>query len=223
MKSKSVSSHAVPKSHWSLPPTPFVYSLTDTTFSIWLPRFQINVNGLPVKEVTYRNADIHLSRENAFFTIIKGFGFHVEFNHDSLLYVTLQPVAAGKVRGLCGTFNWQPDDDFFTSSENVEKNVLDFTRSYLSFKDACPGETEIEQGSFCARNSAMRTAGHEVCKFISKPKGPFAACHNVISADEIDAFYRDCLESTCEANDLHEACIFLQVPQPDSQTPPDQR
>lgn len=170
----------------------------------------ITVNGLPVKELTYRNPDIHISRENSFFTILKGAGYYVEFNHDSVLYITLDPKLRKTVRGLCGTFDWRPENDFLTASGNEEQNPVTFARSFLSFKDACPGEKDQPEGSYCSRNSEMKSAGQEVCKLIRDTKGPFAECHSVIPYDEMDLLYRDCLESTCEAEDLHEACTFLQ-------------
>lgn len=58
-----------------------------------------------------------------------GDGFKVFFD-GIRLYITLDTEYENKVKGLCGTFNYQTQDDFLASNNIIETNLVKFADSY---------------------------------------------------------------------------------------------
>lgn len=58
-----------------------------------------------------------------------GPGFYLVFD-GIRLYITLESLYANLVRGLCGTFNFQNQDDFLASNNIIETNLIQFADSF---------------------------------------------------------------------------------------------
>ncbi|KAG5855800.1 hypothetical protein ANANG_G00000440 [Anguilla anguilla] len=61
------------------------------------------------------------------------FGLTVQYDWESYIVVTLSGAFAGKVCGMCGNFNGNPNDDFATPSGSQAPNAVDFGRSWKVF------------------------------------------------------------------------------------------
>lgn len=46
------------------------------------------------------------------------------------VYITLDEIYEGKVMGLCGTYNFNSQDDFTASNNIIETNIVAFSDSY---------------------------------------------------------------------------------------------
>jgi hypothetical protein len=64
-----------------------------------------------------------------FVCVILGNGFRIIYD-GIRVYVTLDDVFENKVKGLCGTFNYNKNDDFFAANNIVETSLIRFADSY---------------------------------------------------------------------------------------------
>lgn len=73
---------------------------------------------------------LKLSQRGRSVVIKTDFGLTVQYDWNSYVLVTLSSNFAGKVCGLCGNFNRNPNDDFETPSGSQAANAVDFGRSW---------------------------------------------------------------------------------------------
>lgn len=71
-----------------------------------------------------------------------------------------------KVRGLCGTLNWNQYDDFTTPEGDVENGVLSFARKFTSEKCRLPGGATPDP---CTTYTQRRYYAETVCSVIHSP------------------------------------------------------
>jgi hypothetical protein len=114
-----------------------------------------------------------------------------------------------KVRGLCGFFDWKAENEFLSSTGLQDSNIATFAFSYLTYKDVCEETEPPKEISYCAKNPQMRDAAIDMCRVIEQRNGPFASCQSAIQQETLKKQNELCVESTCEANDLHAACVSL--------------
>lgn len=107
-----------------------------------------------IGSLPYRNKDVSIRKGSDIWTRIDGLGWSVSFNHESTFYITVTPNFANRVRGLCGTYNWNQKDDFLTSSGITENNIHEFATSYQTFTDGCTND-KMAGMSECARNPSV--------------------------------------------------------------------
>ena len=64
------------------------------------------INGYDTS-LPFRNRDVKVNRVSQFAVQIEAFGLSIIWvPHDEILTIKIEPIYAGKVKGLCGTFNW---------------------------------------------------------------------------------------------------------------------
>ncbi|KAM6032546.1 LOW QUALITY PROTEIN: SCO-spondin-like [Chlamydotis macqueenii] len=96
---------------------------------------EVTVDG---REVTlpFAGARLSVRRASSSFLLLRARGAHLLWGLDTpALYLTLPPAFAGKVRGLCGTYNWDGQDEFTTPAGDVETGVAAFADKFRA-----PGE-----------------------------------------------------------------------------------
>ena len=99
--------------------------------------------------------------------------------------------------GMCGNFNDQKADDFQLPDGKVAKDVKSFGAAWkvavsgVVCEDGCSGD-------LCPKCDATKKKVFEKdCQVLTEPKGPFAACHNVIDPA---SYFRDCVYDVCMVN-----------------------
>uniref|UniRef100_A0A3P8V8E3 SCO-spondin n=1 Tax=Cynoglossus semilaevis TaxID=244447 RepID=A0A3P8V8E3_CYNSE len=129
-------------------------------------------------------------RASSSFLLIQTFGAQLLwYLHGPLALITLQPGFANKVRGLCGTLNWNQYDDFTTPEGDVENGVLSFARKFTSEKCRLPGGSTPDP---CTTYTQRRYYAETVCSVIHSPV--FQRCHDVV---EREPYLRLCLSEVC--------------------------
>uniref|UniRef100_UPI003AAD5D82 alpha-tectorin-like n=1 Tax=Centroberyx gerrardi TaxID=166262 RepID=UPI003AAD5D82 len=110
--------------------------------------------------------------------------------------VTVPGNYRGKTCGLCGNFNDNKADEFQLPDGKVTKNLLTFGAAWkvavpgVFCEDGCSGER-------CPKcDSSLKETFERDCQIITDAYGPFAACHNRISAV---SYYNDCVYDVCQA------------------------
>ncbi|CAI5789335.1 SCO-spondin [Podarcis lilfordi] len=151
---------------------------------------ELSVNGQEVS-LPFASADLTVRLASSSFLLLQAFGAHLLWGLEfPAVYITLQPSFANKVRGLCGTYNWNQQDEFTTPEGDVESSAATFASRFRISHD-CPSF-----GTFpfdpCSMYAQRRQFAEAACEVLHSP--PFQACHDVV---ERDPFYQLCLHDVC--------------------------
>ncbi|XP_041757989.2 IgGFc-binding protein-like [Coregonus clupeaformis] len=155
----------------------------------------IMVNGIMMSlPVNLNNGAVQAYQEGTYDVIITDFGLRVTYDLVYHVMVTVPGNYRGKTCGLCGNFNDNKNDEFQLPDGKITKDLLTFGAAWkisvphVVCEDGCSGE-------FCPKCDANKKAIFEAdCSIITNPKGPFAACHNVIDPA---SYFRDCVYDVC--------------------------
>ncbi|XP_050798803.1 SCO-spondin-like [Gopherus flavomarginatus] len=150
----------------------------------------VAVNGQEVA-LPFASADLSIRRVSSSFLLLQAFGAHVLWGLElPAAYITLQPGFAGKVRGLCGTYNWNQQDEFTTPAGDVESSVAAFANKFQASSE-CPA-----LGSFafdpCGTYAQHREFAEAACAVLHG--SAFQPCHDLV---EREPYYQLCLYDVC--------------------------
>ncbi|XP_063798275.1 IgGFc-binding protein [Pseudophryne corroboree] len=101
----------------------------------------------------------------------------VSYDWNHILLVLLTRRYAGKMCGMCGNYNQNPDDDFLTPVGTKAPDAIAFGGSWMVKDNTfcwhdCRGPCQS-----CPSNSAKKYSTDKYCGLISKKDGPFSECH----------------------------------------------
>ncbi|XP_056407686.1 SCO-spondin-like [Hyla sarda] len=173
-----------------------VSCLRAITISVYKTSARLRASGDPtvdghVVTLPFLSPDLSIRRVSSTHLLLLTFGAHVLWNMEfPSVYITLQPTFANKVRGLCGTYNWNQNDDFTTPEGDIESSSVDFANKFKVSSD-CP---DVGPRSFdpCGTYTQRREYAEEVCALISGPR--FQPCHDVV---EWGPYHQLCLYDVC--------------------------
>nr|XP_006820914.1 PREDICTED: sushi, von Willebrand factor type A, EGF and pentraxin domain-containing protein 1-like [Saccoglossus kowalevskii] len=159
----------------------------------------VEVNGERVALPYQPNLGIDIRITGRYVTLTTDFGMTVRWDGVHFGDVKCPGSYKNTLRGLCGNYNDNPDDDFIDPEDRLIPTTLDHTHRAAMF-----GNTWVVNGDECTSNAAgcnpcandIDTAekAHELCGFLIDDKGPFASCHSTI--DPVD-FFIACMFDTC--------------------------
>ncbi|XP_077160383.1 SCO-spondin-like isoform X2 [Paroedura picta] len=152
---------------------------------------EVLVNGQEVA-LPYGSADLTIRRASSAFLLLQTFGAHLLWGTDfPAVYITLQPQFANKVRGLCGTYSWNQQDEFSTPEGDVESSVVAFANKFRVSYD-CPS---LHTFTFdpCSTYMQRRQFAEAACKILHSPS--FQRCHDLV---EREPFFQLCLYDMCD-------------------------
>ncbi|XP_063041987.1 IgGFc-binding protein-like [Engraulis encrasicolus] len=122
------------------------------------------------------------------------FGLKVTYDLVYHITITVPDSYRDKTCGLCGNFNGNKDDEFQLPSGKEARTITEFGAAWKEAQhgvvcdDGCTGD-------FCPKcPEDMKKIYENDCKTIKDPKGPFAACLNVIDPE---SYFRDCVYDVC--------------------------
>ncbi|XP_069815842.1 SCO-spondin-like [Dendropsophus ebraccatus] len=139
----------------------------------------------------FLSPDLSVRRVSSTHLLLQSFGAHLLWNMEfPSVYITLQPTFADKVRGLCGTYNWNQNDDFTTPESDIESSVTDFANKFKVSAD-CP---DVGPRGFdpCGTYTQRRKYAEEACALIAGDA--FQPCHDVV---EWGPYHQLCLYDVC--------------------------
>lgn len=122
---------------------------------------------------------------------------HVVFDGNSTLLVTLDPHYKGKVYGLCGNFNGDPQDEYpaTTPGSPPIKTSVELAQAYRLFDgdhNCCTGCKQILDEVTLPADPVSDVVSHHrrQCAVLSDQNGPLAHCHSRVDPD---SFYESCV------------------------------
>ncbi|XP_044534907.1 SCO-spondin-like [Gracilinanus agilis] len=108
-------------------------------------------------------------------------------------YITLEPLYAHRVRGMCGTFTWNQQDDFLTPAGDVESSVAAFASKFqLSGESACRLRDTLIPLNPCSTHAQRRPYAEAACATLQGPA--FQQCHGLV---EQEPYQLRCLSAVC--------------------------
>ncbi|GIX94553.1 SCO-spondin, partial [Caerostris darwini] len=128
------------------------------------------------------------------FTLVESdIGISVQWDRNTRVYVTAQPIWKNKMQGLCGDFNGDASDDFRSPSGGMPLVLAkDFADSWRVHK-FCPRAKHPDDA--CGRNPERRTWARHKCSVLKTDL--FKPCHYQV---EVEDYYKRCVTDACACN-----------------------
>ncbi|XP_069168114.1 von Willebrand factor-like [Procambarus clarkii] len=113
------------------------------------------------------------------FAEVTDMGLVLQWDRGTRAYLRLDPVWKGKVRGLCGNYNGDEQDDFQTpSGGSSEVSVKIFGDSWR-LQNYCPDSILIKDT--CSLHPHRKVWAADQCAVLKTPI--FAACHSEVPVE----------------------------------------
>lgn len=140
------------------------------------------------------------------------------------VYITIGHSFENQTCGLCGTYNFNKQDDFHTRSDITETSVSAFTASWIDndkevIQDAgvCHAPKWETSERPCQIYSNKVAYADSSCAIISDPEGPFKECHTILPPSE---YHEMCRDDACICDNCHckiiayyaKLCMDKQIP-----------
>ncbi|XP_062907004.1 SCO-spondin [Mobula hypostoma] len=150
----------------------------------------ISVNGQDMK-LPFSNRDLSVLPVSSSFLLLHSSGVEVLWGVEfTAAYITLQPSYAHRVRGLCGTYNWNQRDDFLTPLGDIETTPSAFIHKFGS-PLGCPEGNPLTLDP-CNTFAQRREFAEETCQFLWSEV--FQPCHDLV---EVEPYHDLCLYDVC--------------------------
>ncbi|XP_077868158.1 von Willebrand factor [Saccoglossus kowalevskii] len=121
-------------------------------------------------------------------------GLNVFWNGDSRLYVTAPNSFFNNTCGLCGTFDGNQQNDFWTLERDVEKLPTAFGNKW-SLKGSCTADTPMSLTHPCDVYAQRRAQADDFCKQLKEE--PFTDCSSHV---DVNNYYTNCMFDLCSGN-----------------------
>ncbi|XP_060698917.1 mucin-2-like isoform X2 [Hemiscyllium ocellatum] len=137
-------------------------------------------------------------QSSKFIQVATTFGLKMQVQIDPVmqLYISLSDDVKGSTKGLCGTFNDDADDDFFSAQGIVESTPITFANSWET-EDSCP-EATIPSPCVSSENELYAKLH---CSHLKDPAGVFSVCHSTV---DYMKYYRMCVAATCACENIND-------------------
>src|SRR5579871_1147003 len=88
---------------------------------VYIKDKNVYINGEVRATLPFKNDQITVKRETTIFVTLMGRGFQIQFD-GIRAYIRLDPLFVNNTRGLCGTYDFNSQNDFLTHISIVETN-----------------------------------------------------------------------------------------------------
>ncbi|XP_075697035.1 IgGFc-binding protein-like [Rhinoderma darwinii] len=165
------------------------YTVTIQRGIQWKVKVDGEVHNLPL---TLLNGKLSINQEGNNIVLQTDFGLSLLY--DTMYYVLLKVPSSymGKIGGLCGNFNGDPNDDFQLPNGLITKKVADFGQAWraditgVKCSHGCK-ELNCQYSDYDRRWLYMHSNS---CGMITNSRGPFKECHYKVKTDQ---YYNFCL------------------------------
>uniref|UniRef100_A0A8W4F689 Mucin 5B, oligomeric mucus/gel-forming n=1 Tax=Sus scrofa TaxID=9823 RepID=A0A8W4F689_PIG len=140
-------------------------------------------------------ANVTIFRPSSFFVLVQtGLGLQLQVQLVPLMqvFLRLDPSYRGQMCGLCGNFNQNQADDFWTISGLVEGTAAAFANTWKT-QAACPNAKNSFEDP-CSLSVENENYAQHWCSLLTDPAGAFSSCHSVVNPAP---FHSNCMFDTC--------------------------
>ncbi|CAF4582630.1 unnamed protein product, partial [Rotaria sp. Silwood1] len=134
----------------------------------------VYINGEVRPTLPFKNDQITVKRETTVFFVLSGRGFQIQFD-GIRAYIRLDPLFVNNTRGLCGTYDFNSQNDFLTHISIVETNIKTFVDDY-KVDAACATPSQQHP---CQQNVANEKQAQNKCAILKSEL--FAPCSSVVN------------------------------------------
>ncbi|XP_078061134.1 SCO-spondin-like [Mustelus asterias] len=153
----------------------------------------VMINGVGVKlPKVYSGNGLSLHRAGLFLSVITNLGLSLLWDGGTRVYIQLEAQYQGRVRGLCGNFDGDAENDFTTRQGIVEATSDRFGNSWR-ISQSCPEVDNKDTPHPCSVSAGHRvTWARKRCSTISQTL--FQPCHPEVP---FQPFYEWCVFDAC--------------------------
>ncbi|KAJ8374864.1 hypothetical protein SKAU_G00054440 [Synaphobranchus kaupii] len=152
----------------------------------------VTVNGMPVSlPRAYTGSGLSLERVGLFVSLSSRLGVTLLWDGGMRVYVRLSPKFRGRVRGLCGNFDGDSENDFVTRQSIVESTAELFGNSW-KVSPSCPDVKDQDLRDPCTISPHRVTWARKRCTVITQEL--FSSCHQEVPFQQ---FYDWCVFDAC--------------------------
>ncbi|XP_033096051.1 mucin-5AC-like, partial [Anneissia japonica] len=131
-------------------------------------------------------------------------GVQVEVTEDYRVTITAPPSLKHNLCGLCGTFNGNQEDDFYTKSGDIETTAQSFGSKWQT-SAFC--DTPAYHFNFCMLHQQHFSLAVEKCTVFKMVNGPFSECLSVLDSE---AYYHACMSQVCGCKTSECSCTIIE-------------
>uniref|UniRef100_A0AAR2JS77 Alpha-tectorin-like n=1 Tax=Pygocentrus nattereri TaxID=42514 RepID=A0AAR2JS77_PYGNA len=162
-------------------------------------RYQAKVNGtFTTIPFSLRNGSIQVYQSGFSVAVSTDFGLVVTYDAYSYVTINVPFDYQNTTCGLCGNFNYRPEDDYRTPSGRVLTSDLEFANSWKAEGDTDPGCQNTQCSGLtcaaCTTNQVLLYGSSNYCGILALSTGPFTSCHSSLSPQ---TFVENCIYDLC--------------------------
>ncbi|KAM3829807.1 IgGFc-binding protein isoform 3-T5 [Vipera latastei] len=152
--------------------------------------------------------DVSVRQEGKAVLVRSNYGLRVYYDHNDLVAVSVPGTYQGLLKGLCGNFNKDKNDEFILPSGRPAQDLIEFANFWKIEGGQCL-EGCKDKCSPCDSNLEAAFQGNEYCGLIQVAPGPFSRCHAIVNPEP---FLKYCVARMCSSYGATESlCQSLQA------------
>ncbi|KAM7035917.1 IgGFc-binding protein-like [Passerculus sandwichensis] len=150
--------------------------------------------------ISLSHGKLRIRQKGKSMLIQSNFKLNVLYNWDDHIVIKLPAALSGKVCGMCGNNNGNPQDDTLSPDGKQVWDIVEFGQSWKvtsessRCRDTCDGDC-----GRCRWDQAVTYKAETWCGKLSQHSGPFRSCHDTISPN---IYVKNCIYDLC-ANEGH--------------------
>ncbi|XP_009463262.1 PREDICTED: IgGFc-binding protein [Nipponia nippon] len=151
--------------------------------------------------ISLAQGNLQLQQKGKSVLIKTNFGLKILYDWDDHVVVELPGTFSGKVCGMCGNNNGDPQDDSLMPDGNLALDAVELARSWKVADeshrcwDTCSGDC-----GRCRWDEAAKYRGETSCGLLTKRAGPFERCHATVNPN---IYLKNCVYDVCVNDGLH--------------------
>ncbi|KAG8143298.1 hypothetical protein E2320_000543 [Naja naja] len=152
--------------------------------------------------------DVSVRQEGKVVLVRNNFGLRVFYDHNDWVAVSVSGTYQGLLKGLCGNFNKDKNDEFLLPGGKPVQDLTEFGNFWKIEGSRCL-ETCKEKCSVCDSTMEAKFQSKEFCGLIQAVPGPFSRCHAIVNPDH---YFKYCVARLCSSYGATESlCQSLQA------------
>ncbi|XP_077870073.1 uncharacterized protein LOC100366685 [Saccoglossus kowalevskii] len=132
-------------------------------------------------------------------------GVVVLWNGGSQIYIDMPPDLFNQTCGLCGTFDKNQENDFWTLEGDIEKQPGVFAEKW-TFLSTCANPAPVITYNPCDVYTQRREQAHTICQKLRE--APFTGCHATV---DVESYFFICTYDLCNGGDVGMTELFCNV------------